>query len=118
MADRTYRMLAQCGIVVNCVPQDCAAASAVFHFSGMFGTSEAFAESIGSTLNRFSKLLSIARCVENTIFLRSAGLTGHGTGGEDGFLELCWAFFGLSEAFFSLPQFEGATEAFCHGEVL
>ena len=32
------------------------------------------------------------RCVESTI-LRSAGLTGHGGGGEDGFLELCWADF-------------------------
>jgi hypothetical protein len=78
------------GIVVHCVPQDCAAAWAVFHFSGMFGTSEAFAESIGSTLKRFSKSLSTARCVES-IMLRSAGLTGHGRGGEDGFLELCWA---------------------------
>ena len=38
------------GIVVNCAPQDCAAAWAVFHFSGMFGKSDAFAESIGSTL--------------------------------------------------------------------
>ena len=80
------------GIVVNCVPQDCAAAWAVFHFSGMFGTSEAFAESIGSTLKRFSKSLSTARCVESTI-LRSAGLTGYGRGGEDGFLVLCWAVF-------------------------
>jgi len=78
--------------VVNCVPQNCAAAWAVFHFSGMFGTSEAFAESIGGTLKRFSKSLSTARCVES-IILRSAGLTGSGGGGEDGFLELCWADF-------------------------
>ena len=103
------------GVVVNCVPQDSAAAWAAFHFSGMFGTSEAFAESIGSTLKRFSKSLSTARCVESTI-LRSAGLTIYGGGGEDGFLELRWAdFLGQTEAFFSLPQCEGATEAFCHG---
>ena len=103
------------GTVVNCVPQHCAAAWAVFHFSGMFGTSEAFAESIGSTLKRFAKSLSIARVVESTN-LRSAGLTGYGGGGEDGCLELCWAdFVGQAKAFNSLPQFEAATEAFCHG---
>ena len=74
---------------MNCVPQDCAATLAVIHSSGMFGTSEAVAESIGSTLKMYAKSLSTARCVESTI-LRSAGLTGHGRGGEDGFLEL-WA---------------------------
>jgi hypothetical protein len=90
------------GVVVNCVPQNCAAAWAVFHFSGMFGTSEAFAESIGGILKRFSKSLSTARCVESNI-LRSAGLTGFGGGGEDGFLELCWAdFLGAGKSFLSI----------------
>ena len=43
----------------------------------------------------------------------------YGRGGEDGLLELCWAdFWGQGEAFFSLPQFEGATEFFLWGEVL
>ena len=82
------------GIVINFVPQEYAAAFAVFHFTGMFGTSEADAESIGGTLKRFAKSLSTQRVVESTI-LRSAGLEGCGGGGEDGFLELCWAdFFG------------------------
>ena len=70
------------------------AAFAVFHFTGMFGTSEADAESTGGTLKRFAKSLSTQRVAESTI-LRSAGLGGCGEGGEDGFLELCWAdFFG------------------------
>ena len=38
------------GAVLDWVPDKCAAAFAVFHFSGMFGTSEAHAESVGSTL--------------------------------------------------------------------
>ncbi len=82
----------------------------------MFGTSEAFAESIGSTLKRFAKSLSTARCVESTT-LRSAGLIGHGRCGEDGLLELFWAkfFFTVQKKVFSLPQFEGATEVCCHG---
>ena len=82
------------GTVINFVPQEYAAAFAVFHFTGMFGTSEADAESTGGTLKRFAKSLSTQRVVESTI-LRSAGLGGCGGGGEDGFLELCWAdFFG------------------------
>ena len=82
------------GVVLNFVPPDYAAAFTVFHFTGMFGTSEAHAESTGSTLKRFAKSLSTQRVAESTI-LRSAGLGGHGGGGEDGFLELCWAdFFG------------------------
>ncbi len=84
------------GVVLNFVPPDYAAALTVFHFTGMFGTSDAHAESVGGTLKRFAKSLSTARCVESTI-LRSAGFSCYGTGGEDGFLELCWAdFFGGS----------------------
>ena len=60
---------------------------------------EVLVESIGSTLKRFAKSLSIARLVESTI-LRSAGLTGYNGGGEDGFLELCWAdFLGAGKSF-------------------
>ena len=65
-----------------------------------------FAESSG-TLKRLSKSLSTARCVES-ITLRSAGLTGYGRGGEDGFFELRWAVFVQTEAFCALPQFEKA----------
>ena len=65
----------------------------------MFGTSEAHAESTGGTLKRFAKSLSTQRVVQSTI-LRSAGLAGCGGGGEDGFLELCWAdFFGDGHKF-------------------
>lgn len=87
------------GMVVNCVPEDYVGAFSVFHFTGMFGTSEAHAESVGSTLKRYAKSLSTGRVVESSI-LRSVGLSGCGGGGEDGFLELCWAdFFGDSKHF-------------------
>ena len=85
----------------------------------MFGTSEAFAESIGSTLKRFAKSLSTARVVESTI-LRSAGLTGYGGGGEDGFLELCWAdFLGAGKSFhFTTAIRSGDRGVLSWGEVL
>ena len=87
------------GTVLDFVPPDYTAAFAVFHFTGMFGTSEADAESTGGTLKRFAKSLSTQRVVESTI-LRSAGLSGCGGGGEDGFLELCWADFSATDANF------------------
>ena len=46
------------GVVLNFVPPEYAAAFTVFHFTGMFGTSEAHAESGGGTLKRFAKSLS------------------------------------------------------------
>ena len=93
------------GIVVNCVPQDCAAAWAVFHFLGMFGTSEAFVESIGSTLKRFAKSLSTARCVEKHYFAfgRLDWLCQRWRGRLLGIVLGC--FVGQPAAFFSLPQF-------------
>ena len=75
------------GVVLNFVPESCAAAFVAWHFTGMFGTSEAHAESMGSTLKRYAKSLSAGRVVESAI-LRSHGLNGRGGGGEDGFLKL------------------------------
>ena len=84
------------GAVLDWVPDKCAAAFAVFHFSGMFGTSEAHAESVGSTLKIYAKTLSTSRVVECTM-LRQHGLTGTGGGSEDALLEVCWShFFGSS----------------------
>ena len=84
------------GAVLDWVPDKCAAAFAVFHFSGMFGTSEAHAESVGSTLKIYAKTLSTSRVVECTM-LRQHGLTGAGGGSEDALLEVCWShFFGSS----------------------
>ena len=86
------------GAVLDWVPDKCAAAFAVFHFSGMFGTSEAHAESVGSTLKRYAKTLGTSRVVESTM-LRQHGLSGCGGGSEDAFLEVCWShFFGSSDA--------------------
>ena len=85
------------GAVLDWVPDKCAAAFAVFHVSGMFGTSEAHAESVGSTLNIYAKTLSTIRVVECTM-LRQHGLTGDGGGSEDASLEVCWShFFGSSD---------------------
>ena len=55
------------GAVLDWAPDKCAAPFAVFHFSGMFGTSEAHAESVGSTLNIYAKTLSTSRVVEVTM---------------------------------------------------
>ena len=80
------------GAVLDWVPDKCAAAFAVFHFSGMFGTSEAHAESVGSTLKIYAK--TVVECT----MLRQHGLTGAGGGSEDAFLEVCWShFFGSSD---------------------
>ena len=68
------------GTVLDFVPPDYTAAFVVFHFTGMFGTSEAVAESTGGTLKRFAKSLSTQRVVESTI-LRLAGLSGCVGGG-------------------------------------
>ena len=54
------------GAVLDFVLDKLVAAFAVFHFSGMFGTSEAHAESVGSTLKRYAKSLSTSRVVERT----------------------------------------------------
>ena len=82
--------------MLDWVPDKCAAAFAVFHFSGMFGTSEAHAESVGSTLKIYAKTLNTSRVVECTM-LRQHGLTGTGGGSEDALLEICWShFFGRS----------------------
>ena len=75
-------------------------AEAVFelwHFFGMFGVSEAAAESVGSHLKKYgdrSKGLSSARVVELTR-LRRAGLTGAGT--EDVFIDRVWSDITLGE---------------------
>ena len=86
------------GAVLDFVPDRFAAAFAVFHFSGMFGTSEAHAESVGGTLKMYAKSFSTSRVVESTM-LRQHGLKGCGGGSEDAFLEVCWAhFFGSADA--------------------
>ena len=84
--------------MLDFVPDQFAAAFAVFHFSGMFGTSEAHAESVGGTLKRYAKSFSTSRVAESTM-LRQHGLKGCGQGSEDAFLEVCWAhFFGSAGA--------------------
>ena len=67
----------------------------MFHFSGSLGASEAHCESIAGTLKRFRKGFATSSVVEATI-LRSNGLTGYG--GEDDFVQVCWArFFGTAD---------------------
>ena len=73
------------GIVVSCVRQDRAVAWAVFHCSGMFGTVEALAESIGACSRGFPVC---EHCALRGNHLRSAGSKGAGRSGEDGVLEL------------------------------
>ena len=86
------------GAALDFAPDKYAAAFAVWHFAGMFGTSEAHAESMGNILKRYAKSVSTSRVIESTI-LRAHGLTGCGSGSEDAFLELCWShFFGSTDA--------------------
>ena len=81
------------GSVVNFVPEGYVVAFSVFHGTGVLGTSESHAESMGGKLKRFAKSLRTGLAVESTI-LRMVGFGGCGGGGEDGFvLELCWADF-------------------------
>ena len=80
---------------VDFVPSGTEAAFTVFHFSGSLGASEAHCESIAGTLKRFRKGFATSSVVEATI-LRSNGLTGYG--GEDEFVQVCWArFFGSAD---------------------
>ena len=80
------------GEVLDWAHDKCAASFAVFHCSCMFGTSEAHAESVGSTLKSYVNTLSTSRVVEWTM-LRHHGLTGAGGGFEDALLEVCWSHF-------------------------
>ena len=91
------------GGVLNFVPGQYMAAFAVWHFSGMFGTSEAHAESVGSLPKRYAKSFSTSRVLESTM-LRSHGLAGRGGGTEDAVLDVCWRDFfgGLDAERFSL----------------
>ena len=75
------------------VPAGLEAAWALFHYTGMLGTSEAAAESVGSILKRYSNAgLTTSRVVESTV-LRWSDVRGEG--GDDAFLQLCWTkFFG------------------------
>ena len=81
------------GVCRQFVPTGLEAAWELFHFTGMFGTSEAAAESVGGLLKMYGKSnMFTGRVVESTI-LRWSGVRG--TGGDDEFLSLCWAkFFG------------------------
>ncbi len=77
-------------------PAGCEAAFVLYHFTGMFGVSEARAESIASVLKRFSppgsSRLATDRVTEKAI-LKSSGITGDGS--DDLFLLRCWVeFFG------------------------
>ena len=86
------------GAVLDFVLDQFVAALVVFQFSGMFGTSEAHAESVGSMLKRHAKSFSTGRVVESTM-LWQHGLKGCGGGSEDVFIEVCWAhFFGSADA--------------------
>ena len=62
------------GIVVNFVPKKCVIAFSVCHLTGMLGSSESHAESIGGTLKWFAKSLGTGLVVES-IMLRSAGFS-------------------------------------------
>ena len=104
------------GAVLDFVPDAYMAAFCVWHFSGMFGTSEAHAESIGSILKRYAKSVSTSRVIESSI-LRAHGLTGCGGGSEDAFLEICWAHFfrrhRCLDVFISVSKFQEAAKAVC-----
>lgn len=77
------------GDIVQFVPAGLEAAWELFHFTGMLGTSEAAAESVGSILKRFANAgLSTGRVVESTI-LRWSGIRGDGR--DDQVLSACWA---------------------------
>ena len=75
----------------RCLPPGCEAAFALFHFMGMVGVSEARAESIASSLKRYSpqvsSRLSTDRIIEKTI-VRNSGVNGLTT--DDLFLLRCW----------------------------
>ena len=92
------------------LPPGCEAAFALFHFMGMVGVSEARAESIASTLKKYSppgsSRLSTDRIIEKTI-VRNAGVNGLTT--DDLFLLRCWVeyFGGMQEDRFSF-RFQAA----------
>ena len=78
------------------VPHGLEAAFALFHFTGMFSVSEAYAESVASILKRYSPKvaarLGTDRIVEKAV-LRLAGVAGDGT--DDLLILRAWAdFFG------------------------
>ena len=66
------------------------AAFALFHWSGMLGTSEAHAESIGNLLKSYPASWKTQRVVDATL-LKSCGY--HEIGADDGFIQLVWARF-------------------------
>ena len=77
-------------------PVGCEAAFALYHFTGMFGISEAYAESVASLLKRYMSArashLGTDRVIEKVI-LSNSGLKGDGS--DDIFILRCWAdFFG------------------------
>jgi hypothetical protein len=78
------------------VPRGLEGAFALFHFTGMFGISEAYAESVASLLKRYSPKvaarLGTDRIIEKAA-LRLAGVAGDGT--DDLLILRAWAdFFG------------------------
>ena len=95
-------------VIRQFVPAGLEAAWELFHFTGMFGTSEAAAESVASILKRYSNAgLHTGRVVESTM-MRWNGVKGDGC--DDEFLTLCWAkFFGGASA--DVYKFEYAGNA-------
>ena len=82
---------------VRFAPCSCAATFHMFHYFGMMGVSEAYAEAIGSLLTmsgvdkRKGRMLTSR--IRDNVFLRTQGLRGDGS--EDLLLTRCWAeFFG------------------------
>ena len=72
------------------VPEEVAGAFMVFHFVGMFGLSEAKAESVGSTLKQFDGEANLpTEQIRDRTLLREAGFRGDGT--DDMFILSCWA---------------------------
>ena len=90
------------GIFREFVPEALMGAFVVFHFTGMFGTSEAMAESLGNMLKMRSKKYSTARVTSSTL-LKSHGVTGSPC--DDPFITMCWGrLFGAAQFPFFTSQ--------------
>ena len=73
-------------------PEGTEAAFSIFHYTGMWGTSEAAAEGVASVLRRYSDTangrISTGRIIQKTL-LNRAGVSG--SSADDAFIQLCWA---------------------------
>ena len=93
----------------------CEAAFDVFHFTGMLGVSEAFAEPVASTLKRYSPIqgdLATERMIERTILARE-GVAGEGS--DDLLILRSWAeyFGGMRKEVFSFQKKDRRSKLAC-----